>query len=912
MKSRMFAIVAIISAFAAGAAEVHKADNTDAMNLASSWVENRVPGAEDTIVMHPFTTTQTFSLGGDMSVLGLILTNNAGLASLNFGTSGESGVMTLGADGMLTRNSGKTVTIYTKLKLAEDQLWKNDAGALQFGSDIDLNGHGLTINGGVELKGSANAHDGTIEMTAGYYKMSSGNYTTDTDFILRRNAGLQFNQAPAPAGMVRARNVTLDGSGHSDGAVVYANGRKENHGNEVISGKLTLTNGLGIVRLNPNAAKHMTMEIGALVQSCDSTLNVRGTNLGLSPAADLAANHSTLKFTTAPTLVGGGGAAGTTSVSILPWTVCSTNDQDYGIGFATYDSTYGVRPLDLKAEYASTIVSGSAGNDNVRLTNGVAHAALTTTLSPGTTEINSLILDTPNNVASNGGVVVTGPSDAVLKVKSGMVYARQMMAAVYAVDALRIEGVTLDLNGNGGQFISRQTKQDNMTSNAPLQLDCVITNDGGKGVTFASVAGRGLIYLTGTSVSTYTGPTRCNSGNLRLCKSKDPTTGQYYPAIPGDLYVYGGAVQNCNRQLNTNANVYVCGGNYLQKAGASNSGSGASQDFHNLYVTAGSASSGTDGTSSGATLMNDAVIAGGTWRVTRGHQLNMQRLTCCGGVTTFCRWNAYNGYRCRPNILNGVVISNVAATVYGTAYEPIIIESGAYDAKNLKSIPGGDLYLSKGLTFVGNGNPNTVSLISQVPPVQEGVGQMEWGKLRLDSVEDFDVGNGAADVDLRITAIVKDDDWDNLPGGICKKGAGTLMLTKGGDYTAGTDVKAGRLIVDGTLAGNVTVAEGAVFRGGDCDETSSLSVGGSVTFAAGAKLEADPGAVMTVAGTLTLADTEVVLKPGTAPTGPVLIARAAAIAGAPTSNLGKYTVKRRNQSTELWLDDLSGLTFFIK
>ncbi|MGN0876400.1 MAG: autotransporter-associated beta strand repeat-containing protein [Kiritimatiellia bacterium] len=876
----------LLAAMVASADEILKAENFDDLDLASSWVGGGVPGPLDYMVWHPFTETQKVHLRNDLAVYGAILTNNSNVASIELGQSGDAGTLTLGAGGYYVRNGSKTVTIYAKTKLACDQLWTNAGGTLVFGGDVDLNGKNLTVDGAVEMKGSANAHDGSVIQKSGSYKMSSGTYSSNVDFILQRNAGLQFNQEPAKGGNARARNVTLEGTGHYDGATLYAIGRKENDGNEVVSGVLTVTNGLGSVRLVPNGTRHMTMEVGSLAHSVDSTIWFRGTNLGLSPMADLEPNYATLKFQTAPTVIGGAGAAGTPSVSIIPYAVCATND-DYGVSFATYDATYGVRPLDLDAEYVPELTSGSVGNDNVRLVNSTSGEVVTTRLAAGTTEINALMLDTPNNVQGNGGVVITGPSDAVLKVKSGTVYARQMMSGVTAADALRIEGVSLDFAGKGGQIISRQTQQNNMTSNAPLQLDCNITNDGGEGVTFSSVANRGLIYLQGSAESTYTGPTRLINGNLRMVKAKD-SSGKVIPAIPGDLYVYGGSCQNTGSQIKETASVYVYGGNYLQKGGASNSGSGASQTFKDLFITGnGAVTSGASGSSAGATTMNDGTMLGGTWTICRGHTVNLHHLTLAGGTMNVNKFESPSR-KTQLKISDGLTISNTIAS----AYRPMSFEQSS-SAQYL----GSSLFLAGGLKFIGNdSNTNRVEIFN-AEPVAEGA---EKAHLYMAETQTFDIGDGAADVDFYLN-LDGADETTGVPAGILKSGAGTLMLASDNTYTGGTKVEAGRLIVDGSLASGVTVSAGATFRGGAAEESGALAVTGDVTLASGAKLEVEPGATMTVSGTLALAGTEMTLKPGATIEEEFLVARAAAITGAPTSNLGKFKAKVRNGGTELWI-----------
>ena len=912
MKTIAVTSAILLSAASIDAAEIFKANNNDALNLTSSWVGGVVPGADDTIVWRPFTTTDNVTLGADLSVYGAVLTNNPNVASLNFGANNEASVFTLGAGGLYHDNSGKTTTFLVPVALSADQRWENSRGTLVANKSINLGGHALSVKNSIEVKSTI--ENGTVTQEQGVFKMSNGAAAPTADFVIRKNAILQFNQAPANNDAARARNVTLDGSGHYDGALLYANGRKENDGYDVVSGKLIVTNGLGSVRVVPNATRPAVIEIGELVNVYGSLTWFRGTELGLSPIEDKKAGAASIKFVTAP-MLSGSGAAGTAGVGIIPYAVCATND-DYGFSFATYDATYGVRPLDIDAEYAGTLVSGSSPHENIRLVNGTDGVQVTNALSSGTTEINALMLDTPNNTQGAGGVAVTGPADAVLKVDSGMIYARQMMSAVNAQDALTISGITLDLCGKGGTIISRQTKQENMTSNAPLQLDCVISNDGGKGVTFGAVANRGLIYLQGTSESTYTGPTRVIGGNVRFCKSRNPdNNNQPYAAIPGDLEIYSGTCQNTGNMIPDTADIRIYGGSLLQKGGASNSGSGAQETFRDVTIYGGSYTMGAGGTSSGTTTMNNAVIAGGTLNVTTGHNLNMQKLTCRGGAVSFGRWtnnDKGNLFALRAEINDGIRIENIKPLTSAQPYVPITIECGAYAASKSLTLRGGDVYLSGGLEFIGNNNANVTTIASTVPAFQEGIGQNPWGILRLDSSETFNVGDGAADVDLRITAVVSDDDRDNLQGGIVKTGAGTLMLANTNTYSLATQVQAGRLIADGALAGDVTVAAGATFRGGDRSESGALAVGGNITFAQGAKLEFDPGAATTVAGDVVFGGVEMVLKDDAEITEDVLVMKARSFSGVVSGKFGKFVTRYRNGGTELWLGKDKGMVISIR
>ena len=54
---------------------------------------------------------------------------------------------------------------------------------------------------------------------------------------------------------------------------------------------------------------------------CGGAAFFRGTSLGAAPAANVA----NVLFAAPPTLIGGGGAAGTTNISILPWGIGNTS-----------------------------------------------------------------------------------------------------------------------------------------------------------------------------------------------------------------------------------------------------------------------------------------------------------------------------------------------------------------------------------------------------------------------------------------------------------------------------------------------------------------------------------------------------------------------------------------------------------
>jgi autotransporter-associated beta strand protein len=115
-----------------------------------------------------------------------------------------------------------------------------------------------------------------------------------------------------------------------------------------------------------------------------STLSVNP-SLGLAQAANTGSRiilNNIEGGSPALALSGGGGAPGTTTVSILPWAWSTSGS------FVTYDPTNGIRPLNIQpgtgTEYVLGLTSGANSFDNVR--------TVTAQTLTAATEVNSLIL----------------------------------------------------------------------------------------------------------------------------------------------------------------------------------------------------------------------------------------------------------------------------------------------------------------------------------------------------------------------------------------------------------------------------------------------------------------------------------------------------------------------------------------
>ncbi len=188
-------------------------------------------------------------------------------------------------------------------------------------------------------------------------------------------------------------------------------------------GNLTLGSGASYFYGTASGASGVAGIISTdIVRQNNSTLAARGRNLGAT-AGDRnfvrIVSGTAAETALAGTVVGGAGAAGTKTISILPWAIgetqnAGTTTNNMGNSLVTYvvaaGSGAGFRPLDLTTEYAT--LSLAASTENVR----ESLSADLTAISGRT--INAFVLNNANSTATTVGVSGTGAGQA-LTVSSG-------------------------------------------------------------------------------------------------------------------------------------------------------------------------------------------------------------------------------------------------------------------------------------------------------------------------------------------------------------------------------------------------------------------------------------------------------------------------------------------------------------
>jgi autotransporter-associated beta strand protein len=896
------AMAMMVGVLAVKADVISKANNTDTLNLGTSWVNSVAPGVND-VAQWDFNVTSgaTYTLGSDISWKGMVITatcsNTFSFAAGNTLTLGESGITTV---------PDKGITFNNPVTLATNQMWSIGANTLIPAGGVNLNGYALSLSGGgTKQFKKAITGGGALVLNRGGTKFTSGTAATASDVFINNGASLTFDLTPAAGGAARAANITLRGAGN-DSARATLTSAGVNNANTVdaITQALILDIGQAFVNLTPNAARPLLLTAGSFVRNPGNHTLFRGIDLGVSTLASMTAGDANVSFTNAPTMLGGGGLEDSKNVSILPGAY-GNNTSSSGVGTAlvTYDSIYGLRLLDTATEFSSSVTNLQTALDNVRIVNTSGSGIVTNTLLSDTT-INSLSID-ETGIGTNTGVSVVGDDPSrMLTLNSGTIFSRQIVTTATASDAVVISNLVLNLNGEEGNIISaNQNTYNQGNTPAPLYIYASITNDNGKGVTIGAIGGyNGHVQFIGPTPHTYTGSTIVNSGILRLNKG----AGFANIGVPGDLILNGGVILKNSESIPNTANLTLNGGSFYFDNTQSSGNNSHQETINNLYMNGGSISYNS-GDNHVFAINGDAVVNASDLKLNNGGDVTVAGTTTLNGgrvlVSVSSSTSALNAFFS----LNDVVITNLASGVYS----PIILKANA-------TLVGGQLALKGDLAFVGNSlNSNTALFDS------DNIALAKQGVIALDGTRTFSIGNGAAAVDVQVNVAIADN--GATVGGLIKSGAGTLALASTNAYTGATALSNGTLLVNGSIVSPVTVSSGAIFGGTGLVQVASgtaltidaggivapgvsglgtLAVTGNVSLASTSvyqvELNGNSSDALVISGTVSGGAVLQVSKTG-AGNGPWLILQANQITGTYTVQGEKLIAITKASGTELWL-----------
>lgn len=415
------------------------------------------------------------------------------------------------------RGQGGNVAVRLLGDIEINKIANGSKGSLTFGSntdgqhlDIDLGGAKRTIHNAnldVYLRNTFFNGDLRIQNGNWAYLSGKGGIPAGTLEIAPTSTMVLDSGVRNDTGATRAASVRLTRSR------ILARGNPGADSTETIAGPIVADGsegGCSFISLNGGNGHTELLTAAALEREPWVPLCISGATLG---AADGSGSVARFLLATPPALVGGGGAAGSTDISIVPGmvgskTYLSEGHGDYSLSFLTYDPATGFRPLDLDTEFVQddAFPIGQTTAANVRVANGSA-----TEVTDETT-INSLLLQGSYGNTAETIVSGTGP----LRVTSG-----QIVIGYHGQKTPRIT-VPVDFGAATGFIEYPQGKGSAMSG-------CI---SGSRGVVFyqASMAttGAGLV-LTGTHA--WTGDTYIQS---QLETDDDALPGK---TRTGDIYL---------------------------------------------------------------------------------------------------------------------------------------------------------------------------------------------------------------------------------------------------------------------------------------------------------------------------------------------------------------------------------------
>lgn len=787
---------------------------------------------------------------------GTVISGNGGLTKAGAGTltlsqaNTYTGTTTVNA-GTLTVTGGSAIadtgavvlanTAGAALNVAAAETIGSLAGGGATGGNVTLATTLTTGNAG------STTYDGVMSGAGGLTKQGTGTFTltrgsTYTGTTAASGGNLTFSGANGAAAnssaitVASGATVTLDNSAANNnnrlsGSLTMNGGEFIITGNATantaeVMGALNLASGYSTITVDPNAARNTRIGFSSLTRTQGATALFRGTNLGANTVASQTANSSNIVFTAAPTLTGGGGNAGTNTVSIVGGAIGAASTASAGTDFVTYNppagAVNGLRPLTAAEYQADGLAPGANVNYKLTASRSANDAA----------SINSLLL--------SGGVTYdydtgAGPDTLTLggAALSGNVLS---LGGSNVIRASRVPG--------GGVAFGTAEAKVFAVSDLTFAADTPVTGSGG-----LSKSGAGTL-LESRSVALQ-GGLFVNSGILRSGVNNAFSTAQ--PLVvraPGTFDLNGfnhsvttlsmdsGAVSGAN--VTTGAGTLTLGDNVTLNVngtgatGATLSGNLALGATRTFTINNGTATSD---------LTVSALISGAGAGITKAGTgtLTLSGLNTYTGATTI------NSGVLSANVLaNGGVASSIGQSASAAAN--LVIGTAAFQ------YTGGTVSINRNFTL-SSSEPASI----------------------------IDVSNAATNLTLTGAAAVN-------TGALNKTGSGTLTLAGVNGYTGATTVSAGTLAegTNNALSTGALIVSGGTFNIGTFTDTVGTvtlnrgTITGTSGVLTGSSYDVRSGTVSSIiGGSGGVAKTT---------SGTVTLTRANTYAGATTVNAGTLSV----------------------
>jgi len=802
---------ALALAATAQAADDIKANNTTALNLAGSWVDNTVPTIANGDVATWDSTVaaaNTVAIGGNLDVRGIKVTTPGGAVVV---THAAGNTLTLGSAGIDMSAATQNLTLLNTTNTAADvaisadqtwnvasgrtlQLWSNSNSAnqrLTGSGNIQVTGGGLvrmlvgdagsttfaagnandtytgnwTITGGskvISLRNGTHAWGkGTITLDNGTMSQEQGNWNFNNNITIAAGGGTIYSDSSGNNRYMNLPGVIAGNGALTFGAVAAMTGNE----GFILTGANTFT---GSMTINANA----TVRIGG-----DATTSAYSTGAGTLGSID-------------------------SSVAI-------TNNGILGFGWTD----------------EHTVANAISGNGIVRLgrTGGTLPSTQVVTLSgnstyTGATQVNA------------GRLNLTGTLTSAITVASGA----------------RISGTgsttgLLTLSSGGGIALAGGTTTGSITVNGA-------TFSGANQVTFLTAPVASTVY----DVFTYGSGTVTTPGNLTA-----PYRGTLADVPASQKYTFTAGEYGATRTWNTTDGTWDVGttanwvagdqlfyvadnvvfgdrgsDSVVTLSGTLLPGSVTVQNSANKYTfqtgAIGGATSlvknnaGTLEITSVQTYTGGTTVNGGTLRLSAssgGTGTIRGTLTANAGATVEVGGIDVFGYGGGANAVNTINLNNATLVQTQNRNETNTAVINMAGGSTISATGGASaLFDMFGGTAAINASGDTTNTISS--PI----------RLRQNNTT-FTVADGAQTTDLSISGVISMNEGN---GALIKAGAGTMVLSGTNTYTGTTTINGGILALSGGAAifngGTVTLANaaGAGLRL-DASETIGALTGGGAS-----------------------------------------------------------------------------------
>ena len=205
----LFAAAAVLANSTLVAAPVIKDNNTDDLNLTTSWVGGALPGTGDIATWDSTVTgANSVLLGGNLSFGGLALTNPGGAVTIGAGNT-----LTLGTSGINMSAATQDLTISSGLTLSGGQTWNVATGrvlTLNTGSFARAAGSALNIQGGGTVSSSMSGLGNTNNILGPWATVGSGTSTRYATLSAGNVVGFTSATAAAAFGWPSGNNNTFN------------------------------------------------------------------------------------------------------------------------------------------------------------------------------------------------------------------------------------------------------------------------------------------------------------------------------------------------------------------------------------------------------------------------------------------------------------------------------------------------------------------------------------------------------------------------------------------------------------------------------------------------------------------------------------------------------------------------------